>query len=227
MSYIFKAEYQDTKYKILSEYPKGEVYIGIRPDIVKIYSPYIYNAINSALNAGETVFIPKLCIGNIDYSDVIINDDSYDELDIEKIVARKRAQDIILSLRVNKSVFIYLYKMLLAKNICTNVTGMVITADNKEDVFLDIISKASEMEDESAGEVLIKTLEDYLDPYNKVSMIFDSILNELYKFDKQIDNIKVVQESDKELGENEYPTLEDAIAAVKSKYADFANVWGI
>ena len=228
MIYMFETEYQDTKYKILSEYSKDEMYVGIKPNIIKIYSTYIYNTINDALRDGKTVFIPKLCVNSIDYSDIIINDGTYNELDIEKMVAKKRAQDLILLLRVNKDVFIYLYKTLLAKNVFSNITDIVMNTDNKEDIFLDIISKASEMEDESKGEYLIKILEDFLNTNDKVNTILKFIYDQgLYSFDKYIDNIKVVPDTNQMLNEYEYPTIQDAIDAVKSKYADFVNIWGV
>ncbi len=226
MSYLFKIEHQDTKYKVLEELSKDSLYVDIPSNIIKIHSKYIHDTIVNALNNNKAVFIPKLTLNDIDYSDIII-DDMEDNLYIEKEIAKRRAQEFIIPLRVNKTVMVYLYKMLIARNGCIDINGEIMTSNNKDDVFLNIISKASEMENETDGDKIIKILENYIDSFNKLNMLYTNMLNYLDKFNAEIDSIVVVPENEENQEMNKYSTVQDAINAVREKYIDFMHIWGV
>jgi hypothetical protein len=83
------------------------------------------------------------------------------------------------------------------------------------------------MENETDGDKIIKILENYIDSFNKLNMLYTNMLNYLDEFNAEIDSIVVVPENEENQEMNKYSTVQDAINAVREKYIDFMHIWGV
>ncbi len=142
--------------------------------LYKIHSFSLYTKIVECLNAEKIVYIPKNLTNNIDVSDLIIFDENADELELKKNIYIRRMNDTVFTTRFTKlSMFDYHYYTYLNNYFIDK--GFIITEDNREEKYLEIINYASELDDNETDNneqnIIIEKLEKYLAILDKISIM--------------------------------------------------------
>lgn len=133
--------------------------------IYEIFSWDVYETIALTLNNGGQVYIPKNLEGQLEVSDLIIN--VFDELETAKNTAIIKMKDIMYNTRLNKLTLVEYFSFTILNNWFIN-KGYIITNDNREEKYLELISSIAEME-EAESNVTIENLEKYLNALDKLS----------------------------------------------------------
>lgn len=166
-------------YEVISINNNELAFIGIKDGVIEVFSWVVFETVARALNEGKRVFIPKLLTKQIDVSDLIIEAPG-DELEKEKQKAIIRARDVVFTSRINKASLIDFYEFTILNNWFIE-KGFVITDDNREEKYLEIINYASTLStpdnpdtpdvdetDTSAGDKVVEKLERYLLLYDRL-----------------------------------------------------------
>lgn len=161
----------------------------------------LYDYVNNLLQQNKRVFLPKYEFDSeYTVSDVIVQEES--DLDTAKRIAIKRAQDIVYHKTVGKISLIDIYTFTLLNNWLIN-KGYVITDDNTEEKYLEIISWISDIEDENEAEIAIDKLQRYLTAKERL-VIAENRINMQRIFEMQINDAESIEQVE-EL-ESEYLT---------------------
>lgn len=179
MKLMFNVLDRGDTYEVISINNNEIAFTGVKDGTIEVFSWTIFETVARALNEGKKVFIPKLLENTLDVSDLVI-DSASDELEREKQIKIIKARDIIYNSRINKMSLIDFYEFTILNNWFIS-KGFVITDDNREEKYLEIIDYAStltipdnpettEVDETNTVEAdkIIENLEKYLLLYDKL-----------------------------------------------------------
>lgn len=179
MKLMFNVLDRGDNYEVISINNNEIAFTGIKDGSVEVFSWNVFETVARALNEGKRVFIPKVLETQLDVTDLVIEEIS-DELEKEKQKAIIRARDVVFTSRINKASLIDFYEFTILNNWFIE-KGFVITDDNREEKYLEIINYASTLStpdnpdtpdvdetDTSAGDKVVANLERYLLLYDRI-----------------------------------------------------------
>ena len=155
-----------TAYEVIGINENETAILGSINSVYVVYSYAIYEAIITAINEGKTVYLPKVNYSELSLEDITIVEQE-NELETQKKIAINRVKDFIYTTRISKLQLLDYYTFTVLNNYFINM-GAIITNDNREEKYLEIITKISEMEDETQAEIAISNLENYLNILDKL-----------------------------------------------------------
>lgn len=151
----------------------------------------LYEYVKNLLDQNRQCFLPKYDFNKTyDISDVILIEES--DLDIAKRVAIKRVNNKIYGTILTKLHLIDIYDFTVLNNYFVD-KGFVITDDNRESKYLDIISYISDIEDENEAEDCIDKLQEYLNAKDRIEYA-KNVVNDLRIYEQQINDATTEEE---------------------------------
>ena len=128
--------------------------------VLEITDFELYAYVKQLLSENKQVFLPKYDYDKkYDKTDVIVLEEN--ELDIAKRIADKRINSAIYGRVLTKANLMDIYNFTILNNWFID-KGFVITDDNRESKYLEIISYISDIESEDDAEAAIDRLQEYL-----------------------------------------------------------------
>lgn len=153
-------------YEVISINDAETTILGHVNNTYEIFSWSIYELICQALMEGKTIYLPKNNYSQLTVDDIVIVEQE-SELETQKKIAINKVKDFLYSTRINKLQLLDYYTFTILNNYFINM-GFVITSQNREEKYLEIITAISEMEDENEAEIAIANLENYLNILDKL-----------------------------------------------------------
>jgi len=153
-------------YEVISINDAETTILGHVNNTYEIFSWSIYELICQALMEGKTIYLPKNNYSQLTVDDIVIVEQE-SELETQKKIAINKVKDFLYSTRINKLQLLDYYTFTILNNYFINM-GFVITYQNREEKYLEIITAISEMEDENESEIAIVNLENYLNILDKL-----------------------------------------------------------
>ena len=153
-------------YEVISINDAETTILGHVNNTYEIFSWSIYELICQALMEGKTIYLPKNNYSQLTVDDIVIVEQE-SELETQKKIAINKVKDFLYSTRINKLQLLDYYTFTILNNYFINM-GFVITSQNREEKYLEIITAISEMEDENESEIAIVNLENYLNILDKL-----------------------------------------------------------
>lgn len=153
-------------YEVISINDAETTILGHVNNTYEIFSWSIYELICQALMEGKTIYLPKNNYSQLTVDDIVIVEQE-SELETQKKIAINKVKDFLYSTRINKLQLLDYYTFTILNNYFINM-GFVITYQNREEKYLEIITAISEMEDENESEIAIANLENYLNILDKL-----------------------------------------------------------
>ena len=153
-------------YEVISINDAETTILGHVNNTYEIFSWSIYELICQALMEGKTIYLPKNNYSQLTVDDIVIVEQE-SELETQKKIAINKVKDFLYSTRINKLQLLDYYTFTILNNYFINM-GFVITSQNREEKYLEIINTISEMEDENESEIVIANLENYLNILDKL-----------------------------------------------------------
>ena len=153
-------------YEVISINDAETTILGHVNNTYEIFSWSIYELICQALMEGKTIYLPKNNYSQLTVDDIVIVEQE-SELETQKKIAINKVKDFLYSTRINKLQLLDYYTFTILNNYFINM-GFVITSQNREEKYLEIITAISEMEDENEAEIAIVNLENYLNILDKL-----------------------------------------------------------
>ena len=153
-------------YEVISINDAETTILGHVNNTYEIFSWSIYELICQALMEGKTIYLPKNNYSQLTVDDIVIVEQE-SELETQKKIAINKVKDFLYSTRINKLQLLDYYTFTILNNYFINM-GFVITYQNREEKYLEIINTISEMEDENESEIVIANLENYLNILDKL-----------------------------------------------------------
>lgn len=153
-------------YEVISINDAETTILGHVNNTYEIFSWSIYELICQALMEGKTIYLPKNNYSQLTVDDIVIVEQE-SELETQKKIAINKVKDFLYSTRINKLQLLDYYTFTILNNYFINM-GFVITDQNREEKYLEIITAISEMEDENESEIAIANLENYLNILDKL-----------------------------------------------------------
>lgn len=153
-------------YEVISINDAETTILGHINNTYEIFSWSIYELICQALMEGKTIYLPKNNYSQLTVDDIVIVEQE-SELETQKKIAINKVKDFLYSTRINKLQLLDYYTFTILNNYFINM-GFVITSQNREEKYLEIITAISEMEDENESEIAIVNLENYLNILDKL-----------------------------------------------------------
>lgn len=153
-------------YEVISINDAETTILGHVNNTYEIFSWSIYEIICQALMEGKTIYLPKNNYSQLTVDDIVIVEQE-SELETQKKIAINKVKDFLYSTRINKLQLLDYYTFTILNNYFINM-GFVITSQNREEKYLEIITAISEMEDENESEIAIVNLENYLNILDKL-----------------------------------------------------------
>ena len=153
-------------YEVISINDAETTILGHVNNTYEIFSWSIYELICQALMEGKTIYLPKNNYSQLTVDDIVIVEQE-SELETQKKVPINKVKDFLYSTRINKLQLLDYYTFTILNNYFINM-GFVITYQNREEKYLEIITAISEMEDENESEIAIVNLENYLNILDKL-----------------------------------------------------------
>ena len=153
-------------YEVISINDAETTILGHVNNTYEIFSWSIYELICQALMEGKTIYLPKNNYSQLTVDDIVIVEQE-SELETQKKIAINKVKDFLYSTRINKLQLLDYYTFTILNNYFINM-GFVITNENREEKYLEIITAISEMEDENEAEIAIVNLENYLNILDKL-----------------------------------------------------------
>lgn len=151
----------------------------------------LYEYVKNLLDQNRQCFLPKYDFNKTyDVSDVIIIEES--DLDIAKRIAIKRIDNKIYGTVLTKANLIDIYEFTILNNYFVD-KGFVITDDNRESKYLEIISYISDIEDEDKAEECIDKLQTYLNAKDKLDYA-KNVITEFRIYELQINDATTEEE---------------------------------
>lgn len=151
----------------------------------------LYEYVKNLLDQNRQCFLPKYDFNKTyDISDVILIEES--DLDIVKRIAIKRVNNKIYGTILTKLHLIDIYDFTVLNNYFVD-KGFVITDDNRESKYLDIISYISDIEDENEAEDCIDKLQEYLNAKDRIEYA-KNVVNDLRIYEQQINDATTEEE---------------------------------
>ena len=155
-----------TAYEVIGVNENETAILGSINSVYVVHSYAIYEFIISAINEGKTIYLPKNNYSQLTVDDIVIVEQE-SELETQKKIAINKVKDFLYSTRINKLQLLDYYTFTILNNYFINM-GFVITYQNREEKYLEIITAISEMEDENESEIAIVNLENYLNILDKL-----------------------------------------------------------
>ena len=153
-------------YEVISINDAETTILGHVNNTYEIFSWSIYELICQALMEGKTIYLPKNNYSQLTVDDIVIVEQE-SELETQKKIAINKVKDFLYSTRINKLQLLDYYTFTILNNYFINM-GFVITSQNREEKYLEIINTISEMKDENESEIVIANLENYLNILDKL-----------------------------------------------------------
>lgn len=171
-----------------------EILVG--SDIYECTSWEVYEYICANLNEGYAVYIPKNIESQLTIDDitVLFNDN---ELDKYRVGTVNSIKDFMFTNRLCKLAVIDYFAFAMLNNYF-NAMGYPITNENREEQYLAIVTKISEMEDQKESDEIISKLEHYLNLIDKLSE-YEGYLEKMYEAIEQVNNAETKEEIEKVL----------------------------
>jgi len=136
----------------------------------------VYQFIVEKLREGKTLYIPKYLESELTVDDIIIAED-ISTLDNTKKICIIKIKDFIYNCRLSREFIFDVYRFNILNNWMIS-QGYIITDENREEKYLEIITAVSEMENESESEFIINKLEQYLNLKDKLA-IAESLITDM------------------------------------------------
>lgn len=150
---------------------------------IDLDSWHVFEYITENLRNGKQLLIPKYSQTNLLIDDIIIIDTD-DEVELRKKLLIINIKDYIYNVRITRESYLDMHRFIILNNWMIS-QNFVITDENREEKYLEIITMSSELEDETEAEKLISNLEKYLNLSDKLKMHvnlveeMDYILNQI------------------------------------------------
>lgn len=144
------------------------------------FSWNVYETIASALIEGKNVSIPKDLSKQIDITDIII-EDNINALQTAKNIVTLQIKDLIYNQKINKICLMDTYNFNVLNNWFID-KGIIITNENRDEKYLEIINIASEIPDVNLANQYIENIETLLVSKDKIDDTYQyyKILNEYF-----------------------------------------------
>lgn len=158
--------------------------------IYQVFSWEVFEKIADCLDDGKKVFIPKGLEEELKTEHLIISD-AENDLEAEKARTILKMRDIICNSRLilDKLSLMDFYEFVSINNWFIS-KGFVITEENRADIYLDIIQKATELSetDSELGEEYIKNVDKYMS-------VMDMMNNNKDYYEAYLDFVNRVEDS--------------------------------
>lgn len=154
MKLKFNIDDKGTSYQVISINQNEADY-----DVCNTYETFswtVFETVATALIEGKNVFIPKDLSKQIDITDIVI--ESVDPLQTAKNVAMLQIKDLIYNKRINKICIADIYTFAILNNWFIE-KNIIITDENREAKYLEVINLVAEMTDTVLANQYIENLE--------------------------------------------------------------------
>lgn len=138
-------------------------------ETLEVFSWEVFEKVANALLDGKKVYLPKKIERDYDVTDVTI--EAVDSLVLAKKMAILKIKDFIYNTRINKIVIMDIYHYQLLRDWFAE-KGIIITEDNREEKYMEIIEKAATMDDTDLANEYSNNLGLLLDARDKIEAAY-------------------------------------------------------
>jgi len=159
--------------------------LGQGQQVIYLSDTEVYNFIDESLKKGEVLVIPK-DITNITVKDILVGKNFVKAFDALKYSLKTKFKDMIINRLGKIGMMEILDYMITSMKLLDK--GIIITDQNREDKYIDILNNGSEED--------VSMLEEYLAIYDKIRTYY-ALYKYYKKFEEDIDNTSSVEEAEK------------------------------
>lgn len=138
-------------------------------ETLEVFSWEVFEKVANALLDGNKVYLPKKIERDYDVTDVTI--EAVDSLVLAKKMAILKIKDFIYNTRINKVVIMDIYHYQLLRDWFAE-KGIIITEDNREEKYMEIIEQAASMDDTDLANEYSNNLGLLLDARDKIEAAY-------------------------------------------------------